>query len=391
MKIYYLILGLIWLLASCGSVENTPLETLAPNLSCASSVTLDENCPWGTKLIDIHDYIKPEAMEMGPDRSVYVSGYISAPLNGPLIGQRDIFIRKYTKYGSVVWTITQGLSGIGGNAADIQVDKLGNVYIVSTYSQGLEDCFLCHYRRVRLSKYSASGVHLWTNDISDEAITYPTITDSMLAINTQGNLLLVYSHIAHYIHIYSPSGVRMDRYNLASQGPIHDIALDTNDNIYLAGGSKHCGCDSIIVLNASLQKINQSVTAKSWGWHGIAVDSQFNMVVYNSQGVKKLSPQFNVIWSLSSTSLNLKGLPSDLVLDSQNNLYIAGTINGDPGFIQKTSGLHGGLMWSSTTNPVVEVSTSGKYVYAAGVLTSSSGIKQQDTWIGRYSTGGAQQ
>ena len=142
------ILGLVWVLAACGSVESPTLETEA--IVCSPFSPPSVSCPWGTK--DFEDVLEYEgayttSVAVGPDNSVFANNAGASSNGGPA------YIRKYNKYGSVLWTIEAG----GGQ---LVVDAQGNLYALDS-TDGYNNSPYRYEGKVYLKKYSSAGQLLW--------------------------------------------------------------------------------------------------------------------------------------------------------------------------------------------------------------------------------------
>lgn len=101
--------------------------------------------------------------------AVYVVGYTIGNLAGSSKGREDAFIRKYTASGSVAWTRQFGTSGYD-EATDVAVDGSGNVYVVGSTTGALGGTPARGYDMF-IRKYSPSGNVLWTRQ-EDYATDY---------------------------------------------------------------------------------------------------------------------------------------------------------------------------------------------------------------------------
>lgn len=171
--------------------------------------------------------------------SVYVVGFTQGNLAGSQ-GGWDAFIRKYTDSGSVVWTKQFG-TGAEDFAKDVAVDGLGNVYVVGyTYGTlagthgGDADMFI--------RKYSASGAVQWTRQrhYNDE--------DTGVAVATSGSHVYLVGGYNKSSDPFNPDpNVRVVKFSASGStvwdkgyGPpgvdyVYDVSADPKGNFYLAG------------------------------------------------------------------------------------------------------------------------------------------------------------
>ncbi len=107
---------------------------------------------------------------------VYVAGYTEGSLDGPNKGSTDAFLRKYN--GGVVWARQFGTRA-PDTATDVAVGPAGNSYVVGDTNGALG--FKVGFTDVFLRKYSSSGALLWTRQFGT------TDSDSATAVALDGS------------------------------------------------------------------------------------------------------------------------------------------------------------------------------------------------------------
>jgi hypothetical protein len=166
--------------------------------------------------------------------NIYVVGSTTGALAGSSKGNSDAFIRKYDPSGNVVWTRQFGTSATD-YAHDVAVDSSGNVYVAgTTYGSlanangGGSDMFL--------RKYSPSGSVLWTKQLhySDE--------DTGVAVAVSGsNVYLVGGYYSNHSDVrfvkYTTAGALVwDRgYGSSGYESVFDASADSDGNLYFVG------------------------------------------------------------------------------------------------------------------------------------------------------------
>lgn len=203
--------------------------------------------------------------------AVYVVGRADGKLRGS-VGSGVLFIRKYTASGSVTWTRQFGFSDpVDGfdYVSDVAVDGGGNAYVVGATDRSLgtknsgDDMFI--------RKYSPKGNVLWTRQLnfsgrdfaqavavsgSNVYVGVSYVTDKSDQDNTDNGVRIVK---------FSTSGVRAKGwgyvYNSAGSDYVEDLSTDRNGNIYFSGSTESTtrfDTDGIVV------KLNPS-GARVWG------------------------------------------------------------------------------------------------------------------------------
>ncbi len=375
-------LSLVWMLAACGSVENAPLETLAPP-PCSPFSPPNESCPWGTKFMSMLAF----QVAVGPDGNVYVAARHS---------DTNWILHKYSKYGSLTWTTTPiGIQDHSIWVKELRVDSQGNTYVLTVH----EDIAVINKKIqiTRLSKISPSGSHLWTKQVNRDSRNYPSsgpryMAASGLALDPQGRAVVMISKWDEYdIYTYDASGTLIGYYGTYhTSGIVRDFAIDNNGSMYLVGDDEYGPDDYaqtafLFVLNASFTQVGTLFWAGGVEVYSdsVTLDSQYNIFVTGdadpsserARSLWKFTPALQIAWQVNR-------LFYDLAIDSSNNVYGVGVNNKDA-FIQKISGATGTVLWSTTWHKNLSEYNSGN-----GVATGSGYVYMVGgSWMNNISTG----
>ncbi len=106
--------------------------------------------------------------------NVWICGYTTGNLAGPLVGQSDSFLIKFTAGGGRLWSRQFNPATPGGSNVGVAIDSAGNAYVggytgPTTY----------------LAKYNAGGILLWLSPVQNLDQLYQYIHG--VALDGQGN------------------------------------------------------------------------------------------------------------------------------------------------------------------------------------------------------------
>jgi Beta-propeller repeat/Bacterial pre-peptidase C-terminal domain len=348
------------------------------------------------------------------------------------------------------WVKQLGTASNFDQATDVAVDGSGNVYVVGhTTGQLLGDN--AGFYDGFLTKYNSNGVFQWTQEVETIAndYVYAIAIDSAGNIyiggQTQGNVINVSDA---FVAKYSSSGSQtwLQRLGATSGGgglaQVNDLTLDAVGNLYVTGRTANGGSSNFDAFvgkystdNAARQWFNRLGTPNSNAWDeglGIAVDStgaayisgrtsgnlgginagndDAFLIKYSGTGTQQWIRQFG-------SSSNDYG--NSVAVDASDNVYIAGYAGRSLGGTGSGTGYltsfstTGTRRWTTqfgsglpTDANDVKVDRSGNIYVAGGsqnafgstsygtsdayfLRFNDSGVIQQGTTLGTYSTDGA--
>jgi hypothetical protein len=372
------LLSLIWLLAACGSVEDVPLETLGPPPCSDPFAPPSETCPWRYKYISWGNGTKSSSVSdvaAGPDKSVYVLGSVfSFNPNTDLLPSQTGYLRKYSKYGSVLWTISFSRPFYIYSGLELEVDAQGNSYILeegsSKFSSDLShNAPYTNYKIVALRKYNPNGLLVWSKVLANAQVVleeYHEFVDlkGHLTLTAGGWPVAVTSRIGNYhIHVFNGSGQVVGYYGVTNpiNGIVSDIATSLDGNIYLVGDNYNfeetdicCGGNTafLYVFNSAFTQVGTLFWAG--GVSQIEVDSSNNIFVLQGSYLKKFKPNLTTAWEVHEPeSVSYNGF----TVDASKNVYTYGSntegcgyhLLCDSVYLAKLDGSSGMTLWSQRT------------------------------------------
>lgn len=199
-------------------------------------------------------------------------------------GKGDICLVKYDSSGVQQWNRTWGGSSIDIGQG-IAVDSSDNIYIA-----GQTDSFGVGYEDACLVKYDNSGVQLWNLTWGDTSVdlTWAIALDSSGDIYIAGTTHKIGMNSDMFLVKFNSSGVQQwnRTWGRTTSCGAYGIALDSSDNIYLAGFRESGGnYDMCLVKYDSLGNHQWD---RTWGGkgsqscHDIAIDSMDNIYLVGS-------------------------------------------------------------------------------------------------------------
>ncbi len=251
----------------------------------------------------------------------------------------DVCLLKYDHWGTLQWNTTWGNSAIHmhDRGLAIAIDTFNKVYIAGyIYNTQLGDIYAF------LAKFDSSGVQLWNrtwgNPITSEYC-------NALAIDSSDNI-----YMGGWSRGVGPEGgpcnITLVKYDSTGSkiweyighdyrdAICNDLAIDTSDNIYLAGSR---GQDAYILKfdsSGTLQWENTWDGGRSDLGRAIALDSSNNIYIV---GMKNSMEQYSnwdifflkcnnsgVVMFNASWGGNTKDYGTGVALDSSNNIFVAG-------------------------------------------------------------------
>lgn len=301
------------------------------------------------------------------NNNAYVLGSTGGSLARPLRGTSDIFVRKYTSSGKVVWTQQKGLDGddtpggvavsggfvyvVGanqglgtvvyrlnlsgstywkkrfstGSSGDVTVDGGGNVYVAGTVIATCEDPeFFDDCTNVQLNKYNASGNLVWIKRLSLAQ------RNTFQAIFAHGSSVYLVEQTfdvpddesyTHLVKLNTSGVIQWER----------NVGVADAYEEYIWGRSDNVSADSSGAYVAST-----AITNTNFGDPNDPNDAAYDRQAYE---VTKYAADGSVAWQLGSfyaddetgTDKRIFGSVSGVLARSGGELYIAGSVGGGAG------------------------------------------------------------
>ena len=296
--------------------------------------------------------------------NLYVAGRTKGNLNGEINGGNwDAFIVKYDLLGELQWTKLLGASGFDVANA-LTTDSMGNLYVAGSTTGGLKGENNNRLFDAFIVKYNTAGVLQWTkllgtngDDLASDLTT--DSSDNLYVAGVTGGSLNGETNNGNrgaYIVKYNTAGVLQWTKLLGASDFEFANALTTDSmgNLYVAGsttGSVNGEADGIY-SDAFLNKYNsigtlqwtKAVGASDWDFAtALTTDSSDNLYVAgstngnlngetNSGHGDAFIAKYNTAGELQWTKLlgtNGDDEANALITDSLGNLYVAGRTDGD--------------------------------------------------------------
>lgn len=292
--------------------------------------------------------------------NVYVVGHTTGDLDGNTNhGFTDIFISKFDRTGTRLWTKQPGTAAFDGAAA-AEVDSQGNLYVAGTTSGGLDgNTLVGGASDLFISKYSPDGQLVWTKqpgtsgseevygldiDPQDNVVATGYTTGALDSNAYQGsNDLFVTKYDTDGNFVWTKqSGADNDIGNA--------VAIAQNGNIYVSGystgnfeGNTNANLGVPDIFISKYDSAGAPVWSKLIG--GTGQDNGFDLVVDSSENiyltgqtngalsganaggydlfVTKLDASGTVLWTKQDGS-TANDAGNRLALDGAGNLWIVG-------------------------------------------------------------------
>jgi uncharacterized delta-60 repeat protein len=280
------------------------------------------------------------AIAVDDNGNVYVSGYSLG--SGTFYDYATI---KYDSAGAELWV--RRFNGAGNTkdvAADLAIDKDGNVYVAGSSGEGSPN--LSDYLTV---KYNTSGVQQWV-------ASYSSLYDyaTAMAVDTSGNVYVTgYSYAAGSYYDYatvkydtlgSQQWVRRHNGSLSSDDMAYAITVDDSANVYVTGEVGGTGLTDYATIKYNSNGGQQWVT--NYNGPGNAVDRAFRIEVDNAGNVFVTGESDGgntTLWDYATVKYNASGSQqwegrynspgnqydqaAALAVDSAGNIYVTGRSN----------------------------------------------------------------
>jgi hypothetical protein len=179
--------------------------------------------------------------------NIYVTGYTFGGLDGNVnAGSADIFIRKFTSAGTLVWTRQLGSPGLDV-ATCITIDTSGNLYIAGRTEGALDGNVSLGALDAFVAKFDGNGTKLWLIQFGTAADDFAT----SISLDPSGNILVAGSTTGDFeghtnaglrdafVAKFSNAGTRLWQQQAGTPGDevVSGVKTDAAGNIYVAGNS----------------------------------------------------------------------------------------------------------------------------------------------------------
>ena len=251
-------------------------------------------------------------------------------------GNRDIFLAKYAKSGSLTWAkdIRGGDASSVAQGAAISIDSGGNVIISGTFTGSVNfdpgagnTSFTALGRNdVFIAKYDPSGNLLWARDVVG---TSGTIDEGYaLAVDPSGNVAVAGSY---------QSTATFGATTLNAGGMFEGFVAKLNPSGQFLWAKSTTGSGSSVAQTAGLT-IDTSGNVISAGFYSGTVDFDPNAGTTNLPSassraifIQKLDGNGNLVWAQGIAGSDINQANS-VVADASGNLYVTGTFTGQVNF-----------------------------------------------------------
>jgi hypothetical protein len=185
------------------------------------------------------------AVAMHPNGTVYVAGYTDGDLQGTSKGDFDAFLRKYSATGDVLWTRQFGTPALD-LVSDVNTDVNGAAYLAG-YTEGSLTGGNAGDTDAFIRKYSSGGVKQWTdqfgtmvNDLG-VAVSIDESGRAYLAGHTEGSLDGPGAgSLDVFVRKYRASGevAWTEQFGTGSSDRADGVATLTGSEIYVVGSTQ---------------------------------------------------------------------------------------------------------------------------------------------------------
>jgi len=255
-------------------------------------------------------------------------------------GDNDIALIKFNSLGAQQWNTTWGTSG-SESGYSIALDLSGNIFIVGSISTGNPQPDTSD---VVLVKFNSLGEYQWDKTWNGGGIEagWAMIMDSSENIFITGLTLSLGTPADLFLLKYNSSGDLQWDVTWGGNGfeDAHSIELDSSGNIYVSGETGSFGAGSTDISLVKYNSTGDLQWYKTWGgsdseggWDLLALDSSEN--IYLAGGTKSFGTgihdgflvKYNImgqqVWNTTWGGGGDDGF-STIIVDSSDNIYVAG-------------------------------------------------------------------
>lgn len=247
------------------------------------------------------------------------------------IVNQDFVTVKFNSAGIQQWNDTYDISGIGSTdqARGVAADSSDNVYVTGNGGSP---------QNIATVKYTSGGVRAWTSFYNSGA-SFESGRD--VVVDSQGDIIITgYGGSApDFITIkYNTTGGQqwVSTLDIGSHDQARGIAVDSQDNIVVAGQSNVSGANDFIVVKYNSAGIQLWNTSFDTGFPdsitGIAVDSTDNIYISGYQTTSaqredyvtvKFNSSGSYIWN-QTINKSLRDLENGVAVDNNDNVIVTG-------------------------------------------------------------------
>lgn len=290
--------------------------------------------------------------------NVYLTGYTGGNLAGKEAQESDAWAIKLDAQGNEIWQKQFGSTDHDVSNA-VAVDEQGNVYLAGYTLGGFSNQDKTSQASAWLGKLDAQGETVWIQELG----TWGWTEASDLALGSDGSIYVTGSTNSNFL---AKSDAWLAKYDAegnlkwvehlcrTGESAANAIALDSQDNIYLAGYVKESSGELIsgwadvcvVKYDASgnqqwLKSLGEASEVDDAA-HDLAVDNQGNIYVVghtestlgaasygeNDAWVAKFSPEGEVLWTKQvGSEANDYGFA--IAVSLEQDVYLAGKTAGD--------------------------------------------------------------
>ena len=291
-------------------------------------------------------------------------------------------------------------SFLSTDANSVAVDSLGNIYMTGSDRNGSDS-------EILVVKFDPSGNILWQKTLDDNSATARNEYGYDIAIDSSDNVYIAgtsYNVDIPTVVKYDSSGTLQWKkwvYNINYDGAFKGIAIDSSDNLCLVGDYFRSPTRDIIIV-----KLNSSDGSVIWqrrlyggsdAAQDIAIDSSDNIYISGYFGSTPLIAKYNssgtIQWQriISATDIYTPQT-SGIVVDSSDNIYLVATLDVEKSIIIFKYDSSGAILWK---RQILIPETNFQTVYRTAIDTSDNvyicGIVGSNGLIVKYNSSGVLQ
>ncbi len=287
------------------------LVTLVTACGGGGTSSVGNNSWIGTKQLGAAG-IDTEGKSLATDASgnVYVVGFTDGGIDGNIKqGSYDFFLTKYDISGKKLFTKQSGVAGALALAYDVAIDAAGNVYVAGYTNGGLDGNTLSGTQDLFLTKYSSSGVKLFTKLMGAAGSMTQAFS---ISIDASGNVYVVGTTTGgldgnartgtedFFVTKFNSSGAKQFTKQMGVVGGVtfgQSVATDASGNVYVSG-----------------------ITSGGLDGNTLTGDQDLFVIKYDSSGAKQFTKQMG--------TAGIRTITHSVATDNSGNVYVTGNTSG---------------------------------------------------------------